>query len=359
MNRRGFIAGIAGAAVSSAAWPLAARAQQSDQMRRVGVLLAFDETDPVGKARLSIFTQGLAELGWTGGRNLRMDVRWAGASVDRAPMYAKELVELQPDVILANTTLVTGELQLETRSIPIVFAGITDPVGAGLVAGLPRPGGNITGFINLEAAMGGKWLELLTEIAPGVKRVAMMFGPGTAAASYYLPLFEAAARLLKVMPIAAPVQSDAEIESVMTSLGREPGGGLVIPPDGFTNVHRAPIILLAARNKIPAVYQNSFFVRDGGLLSYGADNVDIYRRSASYVDRILWRKAGRSAGSGSCQIRDGCQPQNRQGAWSDGDRMIRLRCKIKWPTTAASGRLCRSDGALPNFARRNHGNPQC
>ena len=169
------------------------------------------------------------------GRNVRMDVRWAAGNVDRVRMLAKELVDLQPEVILANSTPVTAALQRETRTIPIVFAGVSDPVGAGFVAGLPRPGGNITGFINMEAAMGGKWLELLTEIAPGVKRVAIMFNPDTApgGGSYYLPSFEAAARSLKVEPIAAPVHSDAEIETVITSLGREPGGGLVVMPDGF------------------------------------------------------------------------------------------------------------------------------
>ena len=258
-------------------------------MRRIGVLMAFDENDPEGKARLSGFTQGLAELGWTDGRNLRMDVRWAAGNVDRMRMFAKELVDLQPDVILAGATPATAALQRETRTIPIVFAIVADPVGAGFVASLPRPGGNITGFSNIEASMAGKWLELLTEIAPGVKRVAIMFNPDTApgGGSYYLPSFEAAARSLKVEPIVAPVHSDAEIETVITSLGREPGGGLVVMPDGFMTIHRAPIILLAARNNVPAVYSNSVFARDGGLLSYGPDRVDIFRRSASYVDRIL------------------------------------------------------------------------
>jgi putative ABC transport system substrate-binding protein len=170
-----------------------------------------------------------------------------------------------------------------------VFVVVSDPVGSGFVASLPRPGGNITGFINIEAAMAGKWLELLMEIAPGVKRVAMMFNPDTAAGggSYYIPSLETAALSLKVEPISAPVYSDAEIETVMTSLGREPGGGLVVMPDNFTIVHRPPMILLAARNKIPAVYWNSVYAREGGLLSYGPDNENIFRRSASYVDRIL------------------------------------------------------------------------
>jgi putative ABC transport system substrate-binding protein len=218
-----------------------------------------------------------------------MDVRWAAGNVDRIRMFAKELVGLQPDLILANSTPATAALQRETRTIPIVFTGNSDPVGERFVASLPRPGGNITGFISQEAAMAGKWVELLTEIAPGVKRVAIMFNPDitSGGVSYFRPAFEAAARSLKVAPIVAPVHSDAEIETVMTSLGREPGGGLVVTADAFMQVHRAPTILLAARNNVPAVYSRSVFVRDGGLLSYGPDQVDLFRRSASYVDRIL------------------------------------------------------------------------
>jgi putative tryptophan/tyrosine transport system substrate-binding protein len=229
-------------------------------------------------------------LGWTDGRNLRMDVRWAAAgNLDRTRIFAKELVDLQPDAILANTTLVTAALQRETQTIPIVFAGINDPVASGFVVGLPRPGGNITGLISLEETMGGKWLQLLTETAPGVKRAAIMFNPDTTpgGGSYYLPSFEAAARALKVEPIIASVHSDAEIETVITSLGREPGGGIVVAGGTFTMVHRAPIILLAAQNNVPTVYRDTVSVRDGGLLSYGPDYVDVYRRAAPYVDRIL------------------------------------------------------------------------
>jgi putative ABC transport system substrate-binding protein len=285
VKRRTFIAGLGGAV----AWPLAARAQQGERMRRIGVLMGFDDNDPETAAFLSGFTQGLAELGWTDGRNVRMDVRWAAANADRARIYAKELVDLQPDVILASTTSVTAAIQRETRTIPIVFATASDPVGGGFVASLPRPGGNITGFIQMEAAMSGKSLQLLTEIAPGVNRVAMMFNPDVApgGGSYYLPSFEAAARTLKVEPIAAAVHSDADIEVVITALGREPRGGLVVMPDNFLAAHRAPIISLAARNNVPAVYFLSVFARDGGLLSYGPDRVDLMRRSASYVDRIL------------------------------------------------------------------------
>jgi putative tryptophan/tyrosine transport system substrate-binding protein len=285
MRRREFIAGLGGAAV----WPLAARAQQGERMRRIGVLIGYDESDPEGKVWLSGFTKGLAELGWTEGRNVRMDVRRATGSVDRMRMFAKELVELQPDVIIVGGTPNTAALQRETRTIPTVFVNVSDPVGAGFVAGLPHPGGNITGFIDEEAGMASKRLELLTEIAPGVKRAAAMFNPDTAASGgpYYLPAFEAAARSLKLEPITALVHSDAEIETVITSLGREPRGGLVVTSDIFTFVHRAPVILLAARNNVPAVYWQSVFARDGGLLSYGPDPADIWRRSASYVDRIL------------------------------------------------------------------------
>jgi putative ABC transport system substrate-binding protein len=285
MKRRTFIAGL----WSAAAWPLVARAQQGDRMRRIGVLMALGENDPQAKGWLSGFTQGLAELGWTDGRNLRMDVLWAAGNIDWMRMFAKVLVNLQPDVILALNTAVTAALQRETRTIPIVFVNVSDPVGDGFVASLPRPGGNITGFINLEESLADKWLELLTEIAPGVKRAAMIFNPKTApgGGSYYLPVFEAAARSLKVEPIAAPVHSDAEIETVITSLGREPGGGLVVMSDTFMIVHRAPIILLAARNSVPTVYPGTTYVRDGGLLSYGPDSVDIFHRSAAYVDRIL------------------------------------------------------------------------
>jgi putative tryptophan/tyrosine transport system substrate-binding protein len=286
VRRREFIAGLGSTA---AGWPLAARAQQPGAVRRIGVLMGTDENDPQGKAFLSGFMQRLAKLGWSDGRNLRIDVRWAPGSVDRTRTFAKELVDLQPDVILVGSTSQTAALQRETLSIPIVFATVSDPVGEGFVAGLTRPGGNITGFITSEASLAGKWLELLTEIAPSVKRSAIMFNPDTAPGrgSYFLPTFETAARSLKVEPIVAGVHSDAEIETVVTSLGREPVGGLVVMPDTFMNVHRAPIISLAARYNVPAIYYHSAFARDGGLLSYGPDPLDIFRRSASYVDLIL------------------------------------------------------------------------
>jgi putative ABC transport system substrate-binding protein len=285
MRRRDLITWLGGAA----AWPVVARAQQGERIRRIGVLIAAGENDPEGKARLSAFTEGLAELRWTDGRTVRIDVRWAAGNVDLMRMFAKELVDLRPDVIISEATPTTAALQRETRTIPIVFTSVADPIGSGFVASLPRPGGNITGFAFIEASMAGKYLELLTEIAPGVKRAAIMFNPDTISGrgSYYLPVFEAAARSLNVTPIVAPVHSDAEIETVITSLGRERGGGLVVSTDSFMVVHRAPTILQAARNNVPAVYWNDFFTRDGGLLSYGPDQLDLFRRTATYVDRIL------------------------------------------------------------------------
>jgi putative ABC transport system substrate-binding protein len=283
IRRRDLISLIGGAA----AWPLVAWAQQGGRMRRIGVLNAGDENDPERTARRSTFTQAFAALGWTDGRNVRMDLRWGGGDINRIRALAQELVGLQPDVILTGGTAVTAAVQRETRTIPIVFAGVGDPVASGIVARLDRPGGNVTGFASLEPSLGGKWLELLSEIAPGLKRAAIMFNPDTAPVSTFMPSIETAARSLKVAPITAPVHSDAEIEMAITALGSEPGGGLVIMPDGVMLGHRAPIILAAARNNVPAVFWLSDFAREGGLLSYGADPVDIARRVASYVDRIL------------------------------------------------------------------------
>jgi putative ABC transport system substrate-binding protein len=282
IRRREFITLLGGAA----SWPLAARAQQGNRVRRIG--MSGDENDPVWKNRLSALTKALADLGWTDGRNVRMDLRWDGGDINRMPALARELVGLQPDIIVTNgTTPGTVAVQRETRTIPIVFANVSEPVASGLVPRLDRPRGNITGFGVLEATLGGKWLELLSEIAPGLKRAAIMFNPDTAPASAYMPSFETAARSLKVAPITAPARSDVEIETAIIALAREPGGGLVVMPDVFMNVHRAPIISAAARNNVPAVYANSYFARDGGLLSYGVDPVDAIRRAATYVDRIL------------------------------------------------------------------------
>jgi putative ABC transport system substrate-binding protein len=285
MRRREFMTLLGGVA---AAWPLAARAQQGDRVRRIGVLVPFDENDPGAKTFVSAFTQSLADMGWTDGRNARIDVRWTGADINRIRAIAQEVVGLKPDIIVTTGVQATVALQRETRTIPIVFAGVGDPVASGIVPRVNQPGGNITGFGILEATLAGKWLELLSEIAPGLKRAAIMFNPDTTPVSTYMPSFETAAGALKVKPIIAPVHSDVEIETAIISLGREPGGGLVVMPGGgFTVVHRAPIISAAARNNVPAVFWLSAFAREGGLLSYGNDLVDTFRRTASYVDRIL------------------------------------------------------------------------
>jgi putative ABC transport system substrate-binding protein len=283
LRRRNFITLLGGVA----AWPLAARAQHGDRIRRIGVLMPDDENDLVGKTWVSAFTQALAGLGWADGRNVRMDLRWGGADINRIRALAQELVGLQPDIIVTGGTSATAALQGETRTIPIVFVLVGDPVASSIVARLDRPSGNVTGFAIYEPTLGGKWLKLLSEIAPGLKRVAIMFNPDVFPASTYMPPLETAARSLKVVLITAPVHSDVEIETAISALGREPGGGLVVIADVITVTHRAPIISAAARNNVPAVYSVSTFVRGGGLLSYGTVRVDIFRRAASYVDRIL------------------------------------------------------------------------
>jgi putative ABC transport system substrate-binding protein len=283
IGRRKFITLLGGGA--AAAWPLAARAQQDGRVRHISVLMSYDENNPEGNRRLSVFTQALAGLGWMDGRNLRMDVRWAGGDIDRLRALAQELVGLQPDIIVTdNTTPGTVAVQRETRTIPIVFATAMDPVASGLVERPDRPSGNITGFASTEASLGGKWLELLSEIAPGLKRAAIMFNPDVNAVSAYIPSFEAAARSLKVAPIIAPVHSDGEIETAIHDLGSAPGGALVVLGGGFLV---AQIRSAAARNNVPAIYTLSEIARDGGLLSYGPDRLDLFRRAASYVDRIL------------------------------------------------------------------------
>ena len=286
MKRREFITLLGGAA---AIWPLTARAQQSERMRRVGVLMAYAENEPEAQSFVRSFESGLAELGWTAGRNLRIDYRWAGGNVDHMASFARELVALGPDAILANTTPVTAAFHRETRTIPIVFVIVSDPVGDGFVASLARPGGNITGFINLEASVGGKWLELLKEVAPSVTRAALMFNPDTAPGrgAYFQPTFESGALALGVKSILVPIRSDAEIETAIAALAKEPNAGLVVMTDGFMRVHRGTVIAAAAHHKIPAVYPLRIQAQDGGLLAFGPYNLDLFSRSAGYVDRIL------------------------------------------------------------------------
>ena len=285
MRRREFIVGLG----STAAWPMVARAQQTDRVRRIGVLMGLDENDPDANLRLSAFTQALAGLGWTDGRNVRIDLRWHRDDINRIGALAQELVDLKPDIIVTNATPATAAVQRETRTIPIVFTNVADPVVSGVVPRLDRPGGNVTGFASYEASLGGKWLELLSEIAPGLKRAAAIttFNSDTSAVLAFMPSLQTAARSLKVEPIIAPVHNDAEIEASIDALGREPGGGLVVMSGVTLAAHAAPIITAAARNSVPAVYSASYFARDGGLLSYGPDRVDTFRRAATYVDRIL------------------------------------------------------------------------
>jgi putative tryptophan/tyrosine transport system substrate-binding protein len=284
MRRREFISLLGGAA----AWPLAARAQQSGQMRRIGVLGSLAETDSEAQSWDAAFRKRLVELGWIDGRNIHIDYRWGAGSVERMQLFAKELVRLNPDVIVTISTPATAALQAETHTIPIVFAMVSDPVGSGFIASLANPGGNITGFINIEASLSGKWLELMREIAPQVSRIGFLFNPQTAPyARYYLDTFRSAASAIAVEAIEAPVQSTEEVEAFMTKLGREAGAGLVVMSDTSTFVYRKTIYSLADRYRLPTIYPYRVFAAEGGLMSYGIVAPDLLRGAASYVDRIL------------------------------------------------------------------------
>jgi putative ABC transport system substrate-binding protein len=285
MRRREFFTFLSGVAV---VWPFAARAQQLDVVRRIGVLMGFAESDREGQAFVAAFREGLQKLGWAEGRNIRIDYRWTGLDTELVQRFAKELVALQPDLILTQSTPATAELLRQTRTIPIVFALVADPIGSGFVASFPQPGGNITGFVTMEPTMASKWLELLKEIAPRVARVAMLFNPATAPyAEYWLNPFKAAAASVAVQAIVAPVHDTSELESVVAAQAHEPNGGLIVMPDTFTTEHRSEITSLAARYRLPAVYPYRVFAEFGGLLSYGDDLTDNFRRAASYTDRIL------------------------------------------------------------------------
>jgi putative ABC transport system substrate-binding protein len=269
--------------------PLAAEAQQTSQMRRIGVLMGFAESDPQAQARVEAFRKGLQTLGWAEGRSVRIDVRWAPTSDPPAMQRAaKELVALQPDVILSHNTPTTATLLRQTRTIPIVFVVVSDPIGSGFVASLPRPGGNVTGFTNIEPTMASKWLELLKEVAPRVARVAFLFNPATAPyAESYLGPFKVAAAALALEAAAVPVHDTSELESAIAAQARAPNGGLVVMTDSFLVTHRAEITRLAARYRLPTVYPFRDFVELGGLLSYGNDLLDNFHRAATYADRIL------------------------------------------------------------------------
>ncbi|MGO9847972.1 MAG: ABC transporter substrate-binding protein [Methylocella sp.] len=285
MRRREFITLVGSAA---ATWPLAARAQQSDRMRLIGVLMGLAESDREAQSWVAAFREELQKLGWTEGRNIEIDTRWATADVESMKRLAKELAALQPDFILTSTTPATAAMLQYTRTIPIIFVLVGDPVGSGFVASMARPGGNATGFTPIEGSLGGKWVEVLKEIAPRVARVTLMFNPPTATfVEGYLNAFKAAAASLGVEAIISPVHDMSELESVIAAQAREPNSGLVVIPDAFTIGHRAEITLLADHYRVPAVYWSRSFAELGGLISYGPVLVDEYRRAASYADRIL------------------------------------------------------------------------
>ena len=284
MRRREFITLLGGAA----AWPLAARAQQGERMRRVGVLMMYAESSLEAQSWVAAFREGLEKLAWADRRNIQIDYRWATSDVQMIERSAKDLIALHPDLILSSSTPTTAALLQQTRSIPVIFANIVDPVGSGFVTSLSRPGGNATGFINLDPAQAGKWLELLKEIAPRLARVVMPFNPATAPyAEIYVAPFKAAAASLGVQPIVAPFRDMVDLEAIMAAQSRQPNSGFVPVPDGFTIANRTEIVSLAARHRLPAVYSNRPFATAGGLLSYGNDIVDNYRRAAAYVDRVL------------------------------------------------------------------------
>ncbi|HYC17678.1 MAG TPA: ABC transporter substrate-binding protein [Pseudolabrys sp.] len=285
MKRRDVIKLIGGAAAS---WPLAVHAQH-DEMRRVAVLVNVAADDPEAQASVAAFKQALQQAGWSEGRNLQIDFRGAAGDPERMQVFAKELVALNPHVILTRSTPVTAAVLKQTRTIPIVFTVVSDPIGERFVESLARPGGNATGFTNVEFSLTGKWLELLKEVAPHVRRVAFIFNPKLApgGGSYYTRLIEASAPPFAVTPTVAPVQGAADIERVVGEFVREPDGGLVVLPDATTLVHRRLIVALADRHRLPAIYAFGIVVTDGGLMSYGIDVVEQYRQAAGYVDRIL------------------------------------------------------------------------
>jgi putative ABC transport system substrate-binding protein len=287
MRRRAFITLLGGAA-ASVTLPRAARAQQAGRMRRLGALLALREDDAQGRTRVAALLQALANLGWTEGRNLKIEWRWTGGDIARVREYAAELVRLAPEVIFAQSTPNVAALKLATTSIPVVFAVVNDPVAQGFIASMAHPGGNITGFSFLEYSMVGKSLEMLKQIAPGIVRVAVMFNPDTY--PYYeihLRSFATIAAALSLELTGLPIRGPAEIDEAVARLGRQPGSALLVTPDPFTVVHRGAIIRAAGQHRVPATYSYRQQVQEGALMSYGADTIDIFRRSASYVDRIL------------------------------------------------------------------------
>jgi putative ABC transport system substrate-binding protein len=267
------------------AWPLAAHAQQPDRVRRVGVLIGLSD-DTEGQARVAVFRQALQALGWTEGRNVQFIYRWSAGDVAQARPFAKELLDLRSDVILANSTPVAVAVRDTTRTTPTVFVQVSDPMTAGVVRSLERPGGNLTGFTNFESSIANKWLELAKGVAPNIRRIAYLFNPNTAPL-FYAKAVDAAAPLLSIKPFAASVHNADEMEREIEQFAREPDGALLVLPDLFTTTNRESIIALAARYHLPAVYPARYFVASGGLMSYGIEMLETYRQAASYVHRIL------------------------------------------------------------------------
>ena len=284
-SRREFITLLGGAA----AWPVRARAQQGEQMRRLGVLSNIGESDMEAQSMAAALHKGLRELSWVNGRNLQIDHRWGAGNPERVAAFAKELIGLKPEVIVAHTTPSVIALRRETDTIPLVFVQVSDPIGTGFITNLAHPGGNITGFTNFESSMVGKWVEMLKEMAPGISRIAFLFNPDTApyVRRYYQSSLEASARSLGVEPSPEPVHNAVEIENAVTTFAREAGGGLILMPDSFNIVHRDRIIALAARHRLPAISPYRFAVQEGGLMSYGVEQVELFRLAASYVDRLF------------------------------------------------------------------------
>jgi putative ABC transport system substrate-binding protein len=284
MRRRDFITLLGGAAV---AWPLAARAQQGNRVRFIGALMLGPENDPFSRENVGVFEQSLAKLGWIVGRNLAIDYHWGVNDPDSAAAAALQVLRLSPDAIFANGSPALTAAQRATRTVPIVFNGVSEPVERGYVASLARPGGNATGFTNLEATVGGKFIELLNEIAPRVSRVTAMFSPTSTFAERFFQSAEAAGQKLRVEVVAAHVDDFTEIDAAITTLAREPGAGLIFPPDGFTSAYRRQIVELTTRYWLPAIDRNKPFAAQGGLASYGPDPLDAFRGAGTYLDRIL------------------------------------------------------------------------
>jgi putative ABC transport system substrate-binding protein len=284
MRRREFIAALAGAT----AWPLAARAQRPERVRLIGLLMGFAEGDPAAQSLVTAFRSALTKLGWMEGSNLRIEIRWGNGSAARIGTFARELVNLRPDVILGQTTPVIGALARETQTIPIVFTFISDPIGSGFAETFARPGGNITGFTANDPELGGKWVELLKEVAPRTAHVAVLFSSGTAPQNkFFMPSLQAAASSLAVQASATTVQAKDAIEGVIAAQARNPGAGLIVMPDPFNRTNRDLIISSSARYYIPAIYDDRPYAESGGLITYGADRSEEFRQAAEYIDRIL------------------------------------------------------------------------